>query len=959
MISVYDLKKKCICQMDISTEKVREEVFAGKATLYSKISSFRVSCTGADLKITSRDKDYYVDLFVKINNINRSIESFGSEDIDDVTVLFDNVNSAPICTTGTVLRKIDFMFNVKGSLRHKMVVLGEDISTIVISNAYTVNFLRQSRSLGRQVKQVLMKEFVSLDSNPDQIVYFDFVTNKFLDITNSDIDVIEEVKLCSDNYNKFIENLLNSSGYKCSEGYDRIQDFDMAEYFDTDLNPRKIITEDNQVLVKDSFIYDGATLTGKTSGISINCPLVGPYVSRRIMFWLYKGCIPCVSIIDICGMFGMYPVWYFHPENDKVMQGYAKLYVEFMNLIDKEDCWDTEEEVLDVWRYFVPFYTSDDWRYYQDKALEFKMNMCGIEYDELDRSLLTDDDFAKFYLIKKFTNLKPRHFGYVRDGVEVSNESIFVVGENPDVYYDLEKGTQINMFVICDVNTGEYFVKDIIRNKVIKVQDIVQLPLSRFYMMLIGLYAKYNLIFYKISPILYVCEMDDFVVTMSQTGCYSIDSECVNLGIPRGSTDDWSGFIQLNRYNPKTHHNLDYKQMYVGDGLTKLACRVLYRSEELDKFYEESDEDIRKFGTRQIMFDEEKGSVKVNSEQLMFDVLNYSYRRRLAAWMRMGPRGNDPNSPVVQTEEWSRILLLEDLGFEILTIEMEETAPTGNKFDVLPRVYRKDKSEAFRRIYEFYRVENVCLLRTNEVYYPWRITVGSLPNCYRDFKNFDKERRASNVYLNGGDKPFYAVKLRDEDILLRNDYSILFLDGGIKTLVLAVSLTDVCIYQNLVLDCIDKNVLNSIIRCELPTYRNKIFNSFQNTYFSKGKEHKVISKLFILNTTNLGYRGLLSDELIDIENGSRVFSDDADTILYYVADIIYPFYCSGEIEAVEAENGVLRVNGQEFHWSESNGVFTAHKTEASVDSDDESDESGKSNEVTNTNNLNNTNIFSE
>lgn len=956
MTKVYDLKKKCICQVDVSKEKVKKEVLAGKATLYSKISSFRVNCTGADLRLTSRDKDYNVDLFVKINNINRSIESFGSEDIEDVTILFDDVEGAPICTTGTILRKIDFIFNVKGSLRHKMVVLGDEISSIIVSNTYTVNFLRQSKSLGRKVEQVLMREFISLESNPNQIVYFDFVTDRFLDITDLDIEVIEEVKSCGDNYNKFIENILNSSGYKCSEGYDKIQDFDMAEYFDTDLNPRKTITEDNQVLVKGSFICNGATLTGKASGISINCPLVGPYVARRIMFWLYKGCIPCVSVIDICGMFGMYPIWYFHPENNKVMQGYAKLYIEFMNLVDKENCWDSEEEVLEVWKYFVPFYTSDDWKYYQDKALEFKMNMCGINYDNLDRSMLSDDDFVKFYLMKKFTNVKPKHFGYVRDGVELKNEEIFVVGENPDVYYDLDRGTQINMFVTCDLNTEEYFIKDVIRNKFIRVPDIAQLPLSRFYMMLIGLYAKYNLVFHKVSPILYVCKMDDFVVTMSQNGCYSIDNECVNLSIPRGNSDDWSGFIQRNRYNPKTHHNLDYKQMYVGDTLSEIACRVLYRSDKLDKFYEESKEDIEKFGTRQILIEEKDGgSKRVNGEQLMFDVLNYSYCRRLVAWMRMGPRGGDPNSPVVQSEEWSRILLLEDLGFEILTIEIEESSPTGNKFDVTPRLYRKDKSDVFRRILEFYRVENVCLLKTNEVYFPWRLTVGSLPNCYRDFKNFEKERRASNVYLNGCDKPFYTVKLRDEDILLRNDYSILFLDSGIKTLVLAVSLMDVCIYQNIVLDCIDSNVLNSIKMCELPAYRNKIFDSFRNTYFSKGKEHDVISKLFILNTTNIGYRGLLSAESIDIENGSRVFSNDADKLFCYVADIIYPFYCNSEIKEVEAENGILRVNGHRFYWSESTGVFTEDKVENQVGSDVESDTS-KNEKV---NNLTNTNIFNE
>ena len=39
-------------------------------------------------------------------------------------------------------------------------------------------------------------------------------------------------------------------------------------------------------------------------------------------------------------------------------------------------------------------------------------------------------------------------------------------------------------------------IKDVIRNKFIRVPDIAQLPLSRFYMMLIGLYAKYNLVFF-------------------------------------------------------------------------------------------------------------------------------------------------------------------------------------------------------------------------------------------------------------------------------------------------------------------------------------------------------------------------------------------------------------------------------------------------------------------------------
>lgn len=955
MTKVYDLKKKCICQVDVSKEKVKKEVLAGKATLYSKISSFRVNCTGADLRLASRDKDYNVDLFVKINNINRSIESFGPEDIEDVTILFYDIEGAPYCRIGTILRKIDFIFNVKGSLRHKMVVLGKNVSSIIVSNTHTVNFLRQSKSLGRRVEQVLMRELVSLESNPNQVMYFDFVTDRFLDITELEVKIIEEMKFCSDNYNKFIENILNSSGYKCSEGYDKIQDFDMAEYFDTDLNPRKEITEDNQVLVKDSFIYDGATLTGKTSGISINCPLVGPYVSRRIMFWLYKGCIPCASVIDICGLFGMYPIWYFHPENNKVMNGYAKLYIEFINLVDKEDCWDTEEEVLEVWKYFVPFYTSDDWKYYQDKALEFKMNICGINNDNLDRAMLSDDDFVKFYLIKKFTNIKPKHFGYVKDGVELSNEEVFIVGENPDVYYDLEKGTQINMFVICDINTGEYFIKDIIRNKYIRVQDITKLPLSRFYMILIRLYAKYSLVFYKISPILYLCKMDDFIVTMSQNGCYSIDTECINLSIPRGNTDDWSGFIQLNRFNPKTHHNLDYKQMYVGDKLSEIACRIMYRSEKLDKFYKENQEDIDRFGPRQILIEKKDGgSKKVNGEQLMFDVLNYSYCRRLVAWMRMGPRGSDPNSPVVQSEEWSRIILLEDLGFEILTIEIEESSPTGNKFDVIPRLYKKDNSDVFRRILEFYRVENVCLLKTNEVYLPWRLTVGSLPNCYRDFKNFEKEKKASNIYLNGCDKPFYTIKLRDEDLLLRNDHSILFLDGGIKTLVLAMSLIDVCIYQNIVLNCIDSNVLNSIKVCELPSYRNKIFESFRNTYFSKGKEHDVINKLFILNTTNIGYQGLLGIESVDMENGSRVFSDDSDVIFYYVSDIIYPFYCNSEIKEIEAVNENLWVNGCKFSWLESNGIFVEDKNDDTEDSkiNDSSEEDKK------VNNLTNTNIFS-
>lgn len=923
---VFNLDTEELESMDIDKSTVMEYINDNKSEckLYTDFSYYEV---------TTHDTD----ILIKINNLNRNIESFEVENAQDLYYNVKSTKEVKTCRIPSVVPKISFQFNIRDSVSKILFNFVDEKLNVVNSNLPIINSLRSTvYETNKFPRKLLMWEFVKIKGLYGNVILkVNFIKNEIDDVKEDEISNILEMHKLGKGSEDFRNHLLKMSGHNISDGREMPStEFDFVSTSSSDLEIRSRLYQDNYIIVKDKILVNDIIAMGVSSHKTASALFMKKFISRMLMIFRYKDIVPCISVINYRNMFGFYPLWYLHPDVSIYGVDTIENLLQCLELIDAEDSYDEDESVKDVWRYFVPYYMSDDWKEYCKLVAKEKAKLAGLEKPP-SIELMDEKDFMEFMLLNKL-KIKPRQLTNVIRGIEMNRDIHFKPGEVPEEYQNLLNGFRCNLYVFKENDT--LYLRDCINLDTYRISDLEGDGKRFFFKRVSELLIKHKLIFEKISPILYVCEIGNYVLRMSQLGTVYMNEANSDgsfmLSAPSVVNDDLLFRVQYKRYSCFTKSDADYKMNYGKGNLPSLVERAMYRNKGLDGFIVENSEDIDVFGTRrEPKFDNAEDKLQALRWKDTRDVYNLYYGSNVMQWIRMGARGESSDSHFLDEPDWDRIIWYCNFNTWFASVEISETSPDGNgKEDLKVIMNNRYNPEYFYRVQEFYFLENVALIKANIPGKPWRICVNTLPMQYIDLSDVSESDVAEYQFYEEGKKTgIFALSLSDDDILFRCKRYIIVESDNHRYLISGVNECGVNVIENEVISSLDRELLKHMELLEDTSYVNGVWKLLFISDFSDVT--KVRENLFFVKQERHSYGFPIKKS--DIEHPNTL----SLKFYVYIDSVIYVFRCCEEIESINrVDDKTIEVNGEVYIWNGSKSEFIPSEIDTSIEEESSEDE---------------------
>lgn len=867
------------------------------------------------------------EVLVKIDNISRNIVSFTADNLKEIYPMEHTTSIYRTCNIKSVIPKLQFKFNVRSSISKYMFSFSEGTMGLVDSELKDINRLRSVvYRTGNVPRKLLMWEFLSAPGlvGDNYILGINFVSEKFIDIKDDMINRLLKMSQLKKDCEDFRKYFLKVSGFQLSDGTEPpTQEFDFTSLVDNDLPVRKRQVNEELSVVKEKIAFNGRVAMGITSHKIMDKVLFNKFVSRRMMIYKHFGIIPSISLIDFRGMFGFYPIWYLHPDLTLYSDGTQLDLLESLEVIDAEDAYDTEDETLEVWKYFVPYYMSDDWDKYVQIVAEEKSRLLGYE-EVLIKELINEKDFIDFMLINK-VKLKPRQLTNIYGGKFDNGGVHFTPGEIPHEYDVAFSGRRCNVYLFKVADSEDVFVRDCVNLKTIPIPNLGSSPKDSYLKRLADLMMKHGLVFTKVCPTLFLLEKDDYVFLMSQQGAvdgYKREG-FYNLVVPIIRNDDLRRIVQKKRYNCFTGTDKFYNYRHGTGKLPDLLERALYRLDGLDLFIKESESDIEAFGTRRNPTCETKLQSEIVENYIdLREVYNFFSGCNLMQWLRMGARGNDSSSAFLESADWDRIIWYCRFNTWLAYIEIPVEKDIDGYLEA-PELVICDNyhSDYCYNVYDFYSVGDVCMIKGDFSGKPWRLCIDCYPmqyiNIMRPFyTNIIEER----VFEKGKGNGIFIIEFNDEDILYHGRRFMIISADGERYLISGEESRERVI-QNEIIDNLSSEVLNQLSNTNLVSYET-VFRNFMVSPINETK--KVSDNLYYVRCFDLGIGNKGDISNIHGKIASKGF-------WCYVGSIIFVFDCDeqpNDIQEISRDGKkMLIVDGKEFVWNYRKNSFVRQISE--------------------------------
>lgn len=930
-MQVLDLRNGEIVDVDLDKDAILDYVknHRPKCRLYTSFSFYEVE----------RTED---NLLVKIDNKSKKIESFTTSNLEDLYYNISSSKEINTCRLINIIPNTKFKFNLRASTKKVMFKYSEGALDVVVSDLPIINSLKRIViDTNKYPRRLLMWEVLGIDElYPNVVFKYNFINNCLEDIEETDVEEIMNTFDVSKSYKKFRSHLLEKSGHTLSDGRDKdaIQ-FDFVTTSETDIPVRSEIYDNDYMLIKNKILCNYSIAMGSTSYKSVPSLYANKFISRMIMVFKYNGIVPCFSIINFKNMFGFYSIWYLHPDVTLYGNTTIKDLFSLLDLVDSEDVYDSESEVLDVWRYFIPYYMADNWKGYLENVAEEKSKLSGFSITT-STDLVNEKDFIEYFLVNKFTE-KP---------LQLTNRNIygdseapihFSPGVIPDEYKLAMKGTRCNLYVFEE--DGDIYVRDCINLRNYKFSKLSDSESERYIKAIAEMQIKYNLVFSKVSPVLYVCRVNGYFIRMSQLGVVYMSkeesSDSFMLEAPTVANDDLMLKIQFKKFSCHTKDDKMYSLEYGHPALPELVERAMYRSKGLDGFKVESELERNVFGKRrEPLFDNDwdrKQCYKWNDIRSVYNLYTGS---NLMQWVRMGARGSDSNARVLDLPNWDRTLWYCSFNTWFASIEMAELAEDGNRKENLKVILNnRYNPEYYYQVEEFYFCDNVSLVKGNIPGKPWRLVVDSYPIQFVDLSNVYKTDDIDCMY-HGQGKGYgiFILALSDEDILFRSMKYLVVESDGHRYLIGGKNQFEINVVENQIISDLDRVFLKSLESVSISAYTNGIWKLLFTSDFTK--VDKLNDKMYYVKQYRHSYGTMVSEE--SIQNPKTI----AVKFYVYIDVVLYVFRYTGDIDSVErVDDSCLKVNDDLLRWDLNKSEYvivdeeleSSSNTETSDDADRE------------------------
>ena len=916
-IKIFNLETKSIDNVDLDIDTLVDYVNGSKTKciLYTPWSYY-------DVEDGSRH------ILVKIDNRTRNIESFLPENASDLWYGISSPADIKTCRIRNIIPNIRYRFNVRASVSKFMFSHTSEGLNLVESNLPIINTLRSTvYENNRFPRKILMWEFIRADEILDKkVVKINFITKTLEDVTEEDAILLNEMVELGEGSEKFREHFKQISGYS-SDGTDKpSNEFDFVSTSESDVPIRSEKYDDNFILVKNKILCNNSIAMGVDSRKSVNSIIMGKFISRKIMVFKHTGLIPCFSIINFRNMFGFYPIWYIHPDvtlySSDVMDGLLSL----LDLIDSENVYDDEEEVKNVWKYFVPYYMADDWEEYAELVAKDKAKLSG--YDKpASIDLIDEKDFIEYMLVHKFTE-RPRQLTSRTASFDYYSKLYFEPGRTPEDYDRAVNGYRCNLYVFEE--NGELYLRDCINLCTIRIANLEDDYRGNFFRKICNILVKSKLVFHRLSPVLYVCDLGEYIVKMSQIGVVALekkDNGSFLFDTPPVVSDDLFYRVQVKRYDCHTRTDRDYKINYVQESLPPLVEKALYRSKGLDGFVDPTDRELELFGTRRNPnFDTDYDKRLADRWQDIREVYNIFLGSNLMQWATAGARGDSSNSAFLRESDWDRVIWYCPFNTWFASIEMAETKfDWTGKHNLSVTFNNRYNYEYYYKVNDFYIRGDVCLIRCNIPSKKWRLIADSYPIQYVDLSDLGLSAGISNsINEEGRGTGIFALAIDDSEILFRSKEFLIVDTDGHRYLIGARNQDGINVVENPIISELDVTLLKLIENMEDKTYVNGIWKLLHYGDFTNIS--RVQTNLYYVENKRLLYSKRYTKD--DFENPKTI----SDRYYVFVDTILYVFKSEEKVISIfRLDDSSLSVNDKLYTWSSQYNLFVPDKRYISVE----------------------------
>lgn len=872
-------------------------------------------------------------IIVKINNITRNIESVTQDNLTDCWYNISSVNDLLTCRIKNIIPNVRYRFNIRASISKFMFTFSEEGLGIVESNLPIINTLRSTvYENNRFPRKVLMWEFIREDEVAENLIFkVNFITGTVGNIEEDDIEVLKEMVELGESSDKFREHLRNISGYKSSEGKDKpTNGFDFVSTSDSEIPVRSEVYNESLLLIKNQILCNNEIAMGADTHKKVSSLIMGKFISRKVMAFKHSGIIPCLSIINYSNMFGFYPIWYLHPEIP-IYDGRNTMYdlVDLLDLIDGEDVYDNEEEVIDVWKYFIPYYMADDWEEYAKMVAIEKSKLAGYS-KPVSIDLIDEKDFIEFMLIHKFTSTPDQLKGRTENH-EFYHELRFKPGVTPQEYKDVTEGYRCNFYIFRE--NGILKLRDCVNLETTKVSDLSNHKYSNFFTKVSDLLIKNDLIFDRVSPVLYICEKGDIIIRMSQIGILSFEekiSEGFLFDTPTLAVDDLFQNTQVRRFDSHTKTDEDYKKYYRQDKLPELVEKALYRSRGLDGFVDPPERIAKLFGgRRKPNFQEQTSEIMFKRWSDLRDIPNFYLGSGLMLWVTAGARGQVDTSAYLTEPVWDKILWFCPFNTWFASIEMaKEKFDWSGKENLKVTMNNRYNDEYYYHVNDFYSWGDVCMINSTVSGHSWRLVTDCIPRPFTDLSDLNRKYDIGyDVFNPKSGNGVFGIGFETEDILFRcKEYIIVEADDH-RYLISSRNEHGVYVVENQIIDELDSSLLNSIEKVNTLSYVNGIWKLLHNCDLSRIT--KITENLYYVENPRLPYFRRYTRE--QFENPGTIM----ETFYVFKNTILYIFKCEDKVELVSRiDDSNLNVNGNLYSWNQDLKYFTLNTDLVEIDKED-------------------------